>query len=664
MATIAQQQALAMAAARRRRAESEASPVAPAIAAAQPAYGDVRIGMGDYALGKGLLGGVAASLASQGTGIIQRVAEGEVNSPGQGLTTSGLYSKILSMVRPDLAPEFANLTSEDVRRSAGNVGARLGASMENQGITSNIGQLAGNVAPYLAIPGGPFAAGAVSGATSGALQPNQAQTAQLGNSEALSNALYGGAGGAIVGKVLPAVTPTIPQVWNGTKNITRSVLNKTLGINKEAVDEFAQAGIDPILAQVGGRGSRIADSTLKNIPFSGGVIQKGAQDAIDKLATKVEDVAGTFGPYKTNQETGAVIQKGANAFIDRFKDSADDLFKNTRKSFQPGELTPVSNTSAFLSKQGEGLTENLKVALANPKLRSVADAITKDSVDGQLPYEAVLAARSKIGRELSDSVMSDIPRADLKQFYGALTEDLKAAAAAKGPKELTAFNRANNYYKAGIDRIESSLSGLVQKGADPESVYQIATSGSKDGATKLLKIKKSLTADEFGALQGQTIRRMGLAKASSQDASGEVFSPETFLTNWNKLSPEAKGTLFKGDVATSLEKLTKVASRYKDVSKLTNASNTANNLGLISLGAAGLTNPVATVAGVGAAYGSAKLMTNPRFVNWLSDSANKHTPTATTEHIKKLTTIAINSDPDTREDIQGFLKTVVDHLQK
>ncbi len=608
----------------------------------------------------GFTGGLAASLAKLGTGIQQRAAE---SGPAMG----DLYSKILPYVRPDLAPELSNISSEDVRKSAGNVGAKLNTLTDNsnQGLLSEAGQFTGNVAPYLAIPGGPIAAGVASGAAGGYLTPNQAPTAQEGSNQALTNALFGGAVGGATGGIVKGVM-SAPAMAN---SLVRGASNLILKPDTAAISDFAAAGIDPTIAAVGGRGSKILENTLRSLPVSGDIIQKSAQNNVDKLAAKVNDIAESFGPYRTNQETGDIIQQGAGKFIDRFKDKADQLFADTRGQFKPNEPTAVTKTMEFLNNQGAGLTPALKDALANPKLKGITAALEADltnpnvvGANGTLPYEAVLAARSKIGRELSDSVMSDIPRAELKQLYGALSDDLKQAAADKGPAALSSFNRANAYYKAGIDRIETSLQGLVKKGADPEKVYQMAVSGSKDGATKLMKIKKSLTADEFSALQAQTVRKLGLAKPGAQDATGDAFSPTTFLTNWTdqNLSKEAKNALFPGPVKDSLDRLAAVASRYKDVQKLANTSNTSNNLGMLGLIVGAVRSPIKTAAGLTGGAVTAKMITSPRFVNWLTDSATKKTPSQMSQHLQKLATIGLNSDPDLRDNIHSFITNMQD----
>ena len=54
------------------------------------------------------------------------------------------------------------------------------------------------------------------------------------------------------------------------------------------------------------------------------------------------------------------------------------------------------------------------------------------------------------------------------------------------------------------------------------------------------------------------------------------------MTNWNRISPEAKKVLFGGlryrDLAPELDNLVRVVSSLKEVEKLTNTSNTASHL--------------------------------------------------------------------------------------
>jgi hypothetical protein len=123
-----------------------------------------------------------------------------------------------------------------------------------------------------------------------------------------------------------------------------------------------------------------------------------------------------------------------------------------------------------------------------------------------------------------------------------------------------------------------------------------------------------------------------MAKASVQDQTGEVFSTQTFLTNWNNLSKEAKAVVFNRfgpQFARDMDDISKVAANLRAGSKVyANPSGTGG--AAAQFGTVGafvmsiLTGQLQVAGGIAAAAGganaAARRMTNPNFVRWLAQS--------------------------------------------
>lgn len=302
----------------------------------------------------------------------------------------------------------------------------------------------------------------------------------------------------------------------------------------------------------------------------------------------------------------------------------------------------VSNTQRALADLTTPIAgaEATTGAQISPKIQQMADNLAQDVAAAQqaglagIPYEAVKRIRSQIGEELSDfSLSTDRPTAQLKRLYGSLSQDLEAAAQAQGPSAVAAVRRANNYFKASADRLET-LERVVDKNGGPEKVFQAAMSGTKDGATTLRAVMRSLPEDGQKAVSAAVIKRMGLANPGAQNAAGDAFSPNTFLTNWSGLSPEARRTLFGrygAGFSEDMDKIARVADRIKTGSEVyRNPSGTVNRGAALAypatiggllitgqLGATGL-----AVGGGAAANSLARAMTNPTFVRWLAKSTD------------------------------------------
>jgi hypothetical protein len=227
--------------------------------------------------------------------------------------------------------------------------------------------------------------------------------------------------------------------------------------------------------------------------------------------------------------------------------------------------------------------EATSAALVNPKVSGIRDALMADlgDTDGgpmTLPYQAISGIRSKVGEMLTGSELTtDIPRAQLKQLYGSLSDDMRGAAEGAGPDALQAFNRASTYYRAGMNRMDT-LADVLERNGGAEQVFNGAMAGTKDGATRLRAVMQSLEPEQQQVVASTVFKRMGQAAPGQQNAAGDVFSPETFLSNFNRMSPEAKSALFDRvpELRDSADNLATVAENLREGSKVfRNASGTA-----------------------------------------------------------------------------------------
>ena len=181
----------------------------------------------------------------------------------------------------------------------------------------------------------------------------------------------------------------------------------------------------------------------------------------------------------------------------------------------------------------------------------------------------------------------------------------------------------------------------------------------------------------FDATVGAVLNRLGRANPGQQGASGALegandFSVSTFLKNWSALDRAAKRALFGGTRYSSLrprlDRLVRLSSAVKNADRLANTSNTGRVIvGFLGLtGGAGVTaftnlNPVdMAVTGLqtfGALYAgskiTAKLITNPGFVNWLARAPRNFTEASVSRWAARLANVA-EAEPEIRDEIQSL----------
>lgn len=250
-------------------------------------------------------------------------------------------------------------------------------------------------------------------------------------------------------------------------------------------------------------------------------------------------------------------------------------------------------------------------------------------VDGRLPYEAVRKTRTMVGNEINNAnFASDVPTGDWRRLYGGLTGDMRTAAADAGPTATQAFNRANSHFRA-VDGRSDAIKHVVNRDT-PEKIFAAATAGTKEGATTLRALMRSLPEGSQREVASAVLARMGRSNSGQQNAAGDAFSTQTFLTNWDSLGPQARGALFNRlgpEFQARVEAITRVADNLRKGSKVySNPSGTAPAQALIAgstaIGTAGLTGNFGAaglgLAGMGVTNLGARVMTSPRAPAWLA----------------------------------------------
>jgi len=507
------------------------------------------------------------------------------------------------------------------------------------------------------------------------------------------------------GSVGQAVAPLILKPLKGA--ITG--FGKTGIETASRLKNYIDAGVTPSLGQVTQkRGLQTVEMVLGNIPGGSGRISSVALKAQDQLGKKslsiAEDLIGKAIPDEV--VVGKTILGALNgvnnpkSFIGMFNSRAGVLFGKVDKYIKPEAL--INLTRKINPSTGKGGTiETLKQLVSpikgadatstqfqNQFLTDLLENLTKDAAKngGQLPYAAVKGIKQKIGSKLASfDIIPDVGKAQLKLIYGALSEDLKIAAKKYGGSIAEkSINNANKFYEKGLKRIDDYLKPIINI-ADPDKIASTLINSGKEGVTRIRAVKKSILKTEGGEASykvflSNLLERMGRLQPGQTiggdvvEASGK-FSSETFLTNWNKLSDPAKKELFSGsgwtkEMIKDLDNIVNISSYIRQSGKtFKNPSGTADRLvgqfafigggGMAVMGQPQFLLSLPIV--IGTANVTAKLMTNPNFIKWLSQGikiAGNKGMDATLQHIGKLGTIMANADSETRQFIYEYLQMI------
>lgn len=381
--------------------------------------------------------------------------------------------------------------------------------------------------------------------------------------------------------------------------------------------------VTPSLSMTGRTGATVA-AGLEKVPFVGNVIAKDAKRAFEQMNDFAKGIIESVGGGRSAYDIGKALQGGLKDFVDRTKTKMEELYDKAYKV--EGGLTPETPVAAPATVKT--LADAKATFAQNPALGKAVgvdkwDAVLQELQGAGATWGAMRQFRTMIGEGLQGSgVLSDQGIGTLKRIYGALTDDMTAAARQLGPKIEQAWNRANDYTRGRAARIEDKLKPLIEAN-NPERAFELVRAAAAEGRTmsdvaKLAAIKKS-AGDAWGDTVASVIDRLGKAKAGAQSAEGDAFSPMTFLTEWNKMSPQAKNIMLAPEARGQLDRLAKLAEAAKAGNLERNMSNTSGPLMAGALGASLVSQPAKTLLALGGTYLTAKTLTNPSVLRMLND---------------------------------------------
>jgi len=475
---------------------------------------------------------------------------------------------------------------------------------------------------------------------------------------------YGGDTGAAIGAIAAPAAPV------ALGSLGSSLVKKMFGGANagRVIDDFASFGEVPTVGMASGKPGLQGAENISASAIGGAPLARKSDAIASNMQKRLTQIADDISTKEGAENAGLEIQKGItgkNGFIDRFRSTSSVLWNKSDSLIDQSLPVNLDNTKAKLDQLVRG--GKVGPILDNPKLVELKNVLDEPA---PVDYQTLRDIRSSIGQKLgSNDLLSDIPRAELKQIYGALSEDVKVIAAQSSPEALQAFKRANKYTSSGHDRVDDYLQRIANK-VNPDEVFRAIAKGG-EGTKSINVIKKSLKPEEWEVVASNVVRRLGRSPAGQQnavgdDALGDAFSVDKFVTDWNKLGP-ARRSIFSGSdkiesYGDDLAKIARAASVVKDASKISrNASGTAQANSKIAALAGVATSVVtanptilaATAGSLAMNNSGARLMSNPAFVKWLAQSA-KIPSSRSASAIGQLVGVANQSSADDAAIIQSL----------
>lgn len=467
-------------------------------------------------------------------------------------------------------------------------------------------------------------------------------------------------------------------IGRGLPVLAKKVIGGTKQKAQEMVKQFERLGITPTMSTTqGGAVSGRLESGLSQNLVSAEIMQKQAEKVVKESEQALSTIVSKYGKAKTKEGAGTVIFEAAEIAKARLQFKEGELYEKAFDLVGADTLVEPKAINELLKefqgqllKAPESRAKTLKPAIDQLK------AFVADSSKGGVDFQTLRAIRSDIGKNLADPLSSNSTASQnvaMKRVYAALSDDMARVSSEVSPDAAKAVKRADKFKKAYETTATKTLDKILKYDAD-ERAYKFAQSASKDGGTSLRKLRKLFTQEEWDDVAATTLSKLGESPAQGD------FSIAKFVTNYNKLAPEAKDALFRGgkykEASQSLDDFVDLMSTLKDANKYTNTSNTAGALqvnmlmssmaqggGLFVAGSeAGMGGMAAAAGAAITPYATAKLITNPSFIKWLAQPVRQGTVNMT-KHMGRLIAIG-EANPELKESLNEYINAMEQNVKK
>ena len=510
-----------------------------------------------------------------------------------------------------------------------------GSSPRATGATSRLMDAAGvpkatGIPDFIARNMGPVGAAGVAAKTANAaIRPVAAAFSAQPGLQAL-----GTAGAAVGSELAPEGTNAqfLAELAGGTAaSILPGMARQTLRMGADVGDmqrimnEQRSLGATPNLASV--QPTDRQPSLLSG--FGRGRIESDfdvrGRDAMDKA---IRDVDEAFPPPTSNQGVGAELKQKIQENIEKTKTAGGARYEAAKASVPEGFTVRLDNTletPGIKPKSGAGrntlkmLTPDTLAKLGVNLRADVKDYLKSakkpDDAPPELPFDVVREIRTSVGDQIETDFWKQTPdNGALKLIYKQLTKDLDAAIEGLPANSETRklYDKANKYWKQRDADLEA-LRKAIGTQSTPEALFNRMMGDSAKGSTNLSAVYKQLNKRQQELFNGMVVRRM------MQDGYGNnSFNLTSYANNFDKMTPEVRDVVFKNqpELRASLERLRNFGrSEYEKGWELkTGGQNPIEQRmgGLFNRNP--ITNTLAQLSGpVGA-----RLMTSPKFLNWVT----------------------------------------------
>ena len=544
---------------------------------------------------------------------------------------------------------------------------------EGAGLPQNQNETAGAINRFAAsgLVGGLAARAAAPLAQAGGVAQNALST--LGRTPIRDAAAGAGAGaGSQIGQEIGGTPGAIAGGLIGGLGGFGAANALVRGAAPRAPNAYAQAaarqGVDMLPADAGGPIARAVTTGTRASPLSVAPVVNAAERQQQQFGQSVQRTAASQGEVVSTQQAGDTVRQGAERYTKETAQRGSRMYDRAADMARGVRIKPTRTIEAV-----DGAIARMRENPATSPADIASLEAFRANIEGAVSIQGMRDARTALSQGIFDGKLrSGSEQAMWKGIVANVAEDIDAGLRSVGRENAAnAFRTADKFWSERVEFIDQALQPLLGRDGTKggEQVLQALESmarGQQGGNARLSRVMAALTPEEAGTVRATLVDRIGRATPGAQDAQGEVFSPATFLTNWNKMTPQAKASLFPDKGARAdMNDLALIAERSKRGQSMANTSNTGVAIGAnVAVGVSGaVANLPLTILGGGATYLTGKLMASPGFARVLARTA-KMPPEAANRTFREQIGVLATREPSLQGDINALLQSVNDNAPR
>jgi hypothetical protein len=436
-------------------------------------------------------------------------------------------------------------------------------------------RMAGQAAGAMALPTGvgrAFETSAAAGARRMALEGGVYGTAYgFGSGEGdlgdrLSSAGVSGAFGALTGYGLGRGAGGIASRYRGAGEVPDRANQLRTARSAAELDIYMPRSV------LGGEQAQRWATSVEKTPFGAAPMAAGtermintSQAARDRIAREAGQIVEPEAVGEMAQRGGEAVRKSASARGERLYGTAERLSGDAR--------VPLPGATAELDRQIAELSDTPGVA---PDMLAPFQGV-RSRLEGEWTPAGIRRMRTQLERQFGSAGMQpgDASRR-ARLITEAAEEDMITGLTARGNHDAAqAWRAAADDWRQSRETLSSVVEPILGRNNDrtAEEVSRALMANAKGNGTRLGSFLREIPAEEAGSIRASIINQLGRSPPGQQNAAGEAFSLDTFLTHWNQIKG-ARHQIFPRETVTALNHLAEVADRARFAGRGRNMSNT------------------------------------------------------------------------------------------